>query len=158
VNDAKDFFAASVGSAAALIGLLFVAITLAPDTVFGASADPRKRAQAASAFVALANVFFVSLAALAGPAAPRIVVVLALLSAYQIVREGMLVGRLFPGALGLRRFAPLSLCIYACELVLAARLSLGVGDGHGLLYIALGLYGYALGAAWMLVGSREGVV
>jgi hypothetical protein len=154
VNDAKDFFAASVGSAAALIGLLFVAITLAPDTVFGASADPRKRAQAASAFVALANVFFVSLAALAGPAAPRIVVVLA----YQIVREGMLVGRLFPGALGLRRFAPLSLCIYACELVLAARLSLGVGDGHGLLYIALGLYGYALGAAWMLVGSREGVV
>ncbi len=154
MNDAKDFFAASVGSAAALIGLLFVAITLAPDTVFGASADPRKRAQAASAFVALANVFFVSLAALAGPAAPRIVVVLA----YQIVREGMLVGRLFPGALGLRRFAPLSLCIYACELVLAARLSLGVGDGHGLLYIALGLYGYALGAAWMLVGSREGVV
>jgi hypothetical protein len=47
-----------------LIGLLFVAVWLRPETVFGDGAPPAGRAQADSAFTCLADSFFVSLVAL----------------------------------------------------------------------------------------------
>jgi hypothetical protein len=59
-----DFFLASVGASAALVGLLFVAISLAPERVFGTTAQGEHLAFAVSAFIALCNIFFISLAAL----------------------------------------------------------------------------------------------
>ena len=59
-----DFFLASVGASAALIGLLFVAISLAPERIFGTEATGERLAFAVSAFIALANIFFISLAGL----------------------------------------------------------------------------------------------
>jgi hypothetical protein len=58
------FFAGAAGAAAALIGLLFVAISLRADSVLGTGASARGRAMAGSAFTALINSFFVSLIAL----------------------------------------------------------------------------------------------
>jgi hypothetical protein len=58
----SGFFAASTGSAAALIGLLFVAVAINPQRVFGATAAPH--AIATSTFLALADAFFVSCGAL----------------------------------------------------------------------------------------------
>src|SRR5581483_8938312 len=58
------YFAASAGASAALIGLLFVAVSLAPERVFGRQALVAKQTEALSAFTALANVFFISLGAL----------------------------------------------------------------------------------------------
>lgn len=59
-----DFFLASVGASAALIGLLFVSISLAPERVFGTAATGERLAFAVSAFIALGNIFFISLAGL----------------------------------------------------------------------------------------------
>jgi hypothetical protein len=58
------YFAAVTGAAAALIGLLFVSISLRPDTVFGEGAPERGRTLAASAFTGLVNTFFLAMCAL----------------------------------------------------------------------------------------------
>jgi hypothetical protein len=65
VPDTYDgYFTASTAAAGALIGLLFVAIVLRPDTVFGPNAPIAGRMLAGSAFTGLVNAFFVSLIAL----------------------------------------------------------------------------------------------
>lgn len=58
------FFAASAGVAGTLIGLLFVAVTLAPDRTLAPSAPAQVRETAANAFLVLANALIVSMAAL----------------------------------------------------------------------------------------------
>jgi hypothetical protein len=58
------YFTATAGAAGALIGLLFVAISLRPDSVFGQNASQRGRALAGSSFTGLVNGFFLSLTAL----------------------------------------------------------------------------------------------
>ena len=50
-----DFFVACAGVAGALIGLLFVAISLNPEKVTGPNADPRLQVRATAAFSALLN-------------------------------------------------------------------------------------------------------
>ena len=63
-DDFTGYFAATATAAAALIGLLFVAASLRPETVLGRGAPPAAQAVAGSAFTALINSFFVSLIAL----------------------------------------------------------------------------------------------
>jgi hypothetical protein len=62
-GDFIDYFAAAGTAAGTLIGLLFVAVSLRPESVLGAGAPPAARAVAGSAFIALVNSFFVSLIA-----------------------------------------------------------------------------------------------
>jgi ABC-type phosphate transport system permease subunit len=62
-DDFVAFFATAATAAGALIGLLFVAASLRPETVLGKNAPPAARAVAGSAFTALVNSFFVSLIA-----------------------------------------------------------------------------------------------
>lgn len=59
-----SFFVASTGAAAALVGLLFVAISIAPEHVLAETAPIERQTGASSAFTALFNAFFVSLVAL----------------------------------------------------------------------------------------------
>ncbi len=59
-----DFFIASTGAGAALAGLLFVAVSLAPEQIVTRRAPMERRAVAGSAFTALINAFFISLVAL----------------------------------------------------------------------------------------------
>jgi len=58
------YFAATAAAAGALIGLLFVAVSLRPDSIFGDKAAPTPRRLAESAFTGLVNTFFLSLVAL----------------------------------------------------------------------------------------------
>jgi len=62
-GDFIGYFAAAATAAGTLIGLLFVAVSLRPGSVLGATAPPEARAVAGSAFIALVNSFFVSLIA-----------------------------------------------------------------------------------------------
>ena len=59
-----SFFIASTGAAAALAGLLFVAVSLAPEQIVTRQAPVERQAVAGSAFTALINAFFISLVAL----------------------------------------------------------------------------------------------
>src|SRR5512146_1624695 len=63
------FFSISAGAAATLIGLLFVAVSVAPERTVGNGASMARRSVAESAFTALLNAFLVSLIALI-PTAP----------------------------------------------------------------------------------------
>ena len=54
-----NFFIASAGAGAALVGLLFVAVSLAPEQIVTRGAPVERRAVAGSAFTALINAFFI---------------------------------------------------------------------------------------------------
>jgi hypothetical protein len=62
--DFNDFFAAIAAVSGALIGLLFVAISLAPERTVGAAATAVAKATAGLAFIAFTNTLVVSLLAL----------------------------------------------------------------------------------------------
>src|SRR5260370_20268090 len=59
-----DYFVASTGAGAALVGLLFVAVSIAPERTVMSGAPVERRAVALSAYTALLNAFFLSLVAL----------------------------------------------------------------------------------------------
>ena len=60
----NGYFTAAASAAGALIGLLFVAISMRPEAVLGANPSSRATALASSSFTGLVNGFFVSMAAL----------------------------------------------------------------------------------------------
>src|SRR5438128_290118 len=59
-----NFFIASASASAALLGLLFVAISIAPEHIVAHRAPLERQAVAASTFTALVTAFFISLGAL----------------------------------------------------------------------------------------------
>ena len=153
LHEFHEFFAASVGAAAALVGLLFVAISISPERTFGESADPMRRSQAELAFTALGNVFFVSLVALLPRSALAAIAVCALLALIQIVRAGVASRRSRGANYNWREFGFISCGIYVLEFWIALRLMNGTEVKDGLAWVVLGLYGYALGGSWMLLGA-----
>jgi hypothetical protein len=62
--DLTNFFIASAGAGAALLGLLFVSISISPEEKITADASVEKRIGAYSALISLSNAFIISLAAL----------------------------------------------------------------------------------------------
>src|SRR5437588_9920681 len=59
-----NFFIACASAGGALVGLLFVAISIAPEQIVTPRAPLERQAVAGSAFTALVNAFFISLVAL----------------------------------------------------------------------------------------------
>jgi hypothetical protein len=53
-----DYFVASTGAGAALLGLLFVAVSIAPERTVMSTAPVERQAAATSAYTALLNAFF----------------------------------------------------------------------------------------------------
>jgi hypothetical protein len=166
----EGFLSASVQASAALIGLLFVSISIAPERVFGGTAESRRQAQALSAFTALANVFFISFFSLipnislgpiiTGSACVAVLQTLGLLFLFPQWRREHALRR------GLFLFL-LSAVIYGGEIEVGISLwikPLDSGALSGLLEILLGAYAIGLGRAWELLGARrlgsliEGVV
>jgi hypothetical protein len=155
VSELHDLFSASVGASAALIGLLFVAISLGPEKVFGAVADPGRRADAVGAFTALANIFFVSLAGLIPHASLIAIAIIAVISILRIVNADVTMMRLFPGRRNWREFGLLSIALYVLEALFAVRRASHGGPPDDLIYLLLALYSYALGVAWKLLGAGD---
>jgi hypothetical protein len=58
------YFSAASAAAGALIGLLFVAVSLNPESIFGENGTAQGRSMAGGAFIGLVDVFFLSLMAL----------------------------------------------------------------------------------------------
>jgi hypothetical protein len=151
-TDLHDFFVASVGAAAALIGLLFVAISIAPERIFGAAAETARRANAERAFTALGNVFFVSLGALLPHVGANIVTAFALVAIASIIR--MAVTSLRNGG-SWTHAGIISLGVYVLELWIARRIVANPALAVNLSFVVLGLYLYALGIAWGLLGAKD---
>ena len=161
----ETFFLASSGASAALIGLLFVAVSIAPEKVFGSDAEAVRQAQALSAFTALANAFFISMASLIPDIKIGIVVtIVAFASAMQTLALLTLVKHWRAQSIVYRGVVLFlgSALIYALELAVGIQLWVAPGNRgslDGLLELILGAYAIGLGRAWELLGApRSGFV
>lgn len=159
--DYSNFIVASTQASAALIGLLFVSVSVAPERVFGEKAEPSRRALALSAFTALANVFFVSFGGLVPHLLFGVMILiaggiatsqtLALLQHIPSWRRSRVLVR------GLFLFA-VSGAVYGYEIAIGVQLTLHPADPQALtalLGVLLGAYAIGLARAWQLLGATE---
>jgi hypothetical protein len=148
-----DFFIASAGAAAALTGLLFVAISITTDKTFGEKADLVRRLAAERTFTAFTNVFFISMAALLPHQAIGGITAIAALSLLQVARIAVLAWR--RGQVSWRQVGLISIGIYAFELQQAIQVLQSHEMRESIVWIAFGLYAYALGSSWNLLGASD---
>lgn len=172
-NEMFGFFQASVGASAALIGLLFVAISILPERIITEESAPERRATASSAFTALLNVFFISLVALIPETnLGYVVFILGFISVsgtISLVINIFTKGRKEDRMPTLReRFRLLllplaSLVVYAYELYWAYQVFSGQiknTDGFAVIsYILIGAYAIGISRAWELIfDERHGLL
>jgi multidrug transporter EmrE-like cation transporter len=159
---AKEFFVASTGASATLIGLLFVAIAVEPGSIVGEESRVETRSRASSAFIALLNVFFVSLAGTVPPTNVGVVAaILAVVGIVDTLGIGLSLLEEWSAIEAVRPSAVLmvgSFVIYALEFWNGWRVSWEPGNSealYGLVYVLFVVYGVALGRAWELLGARD---
>jgi len=158
-----DYFLASTGAGAALVGLLFVAVSIAPERTVMSSAPVERRAVALSAYTALLNAFFLSLVALLPQtnlgSAALVLSVIGL--ANQCFRGWDLFRYAERKWLSMVRGAVLilaGLLLYGGELYNAILLVLSPTNSapiHALAGLLVGIYALGLTRAWQLLGGRS---
>lgn len=155
----QTFLVASVAASSALIGLLFVSVSVAPERVFGPQSEAVRQARAVSAFTALANIFFLSLTSLIpGVNVGLVATITGLVAGLQTLSLLRLLSVWrSEGALlrSLLLFAG-SAAIYAGEIVLGIQLWIkpsATAALTGLFEVILGAYAIGLGRAWELLGA-----
>lgn len=155
-----DFFVASSGASAALIGLLFVAVSVAPERIFGTAASGDRTYRASSAFFVLGNGFFISLGALLPQVNLGDVLVVAGIIGL-LNTTGVVIDLWQRGLRELGRgmwLATGSFAIYAGEGwngVALLRRPNAVSVIDIVTYLVLGGYAIGLARAWELVGGRD---
>jgi hypothetical protein len=154
-SDYTGYFTAAAAAAGVLIGLLFVAIALRPETVFGEDAAAAGRAQAGSAFIGLVNCFFVSLVALipqAGVGGVSVTIaIISLLATLRLHRE---VAKQELQAVMLA--ASLAFYLFQLGVGLAVLFSpSSTWPVECVAYIIIGQISVALGRAWSLMEGRH---
>ena len=157
-----NFFVASTGAGAALVGLLFVAVSIAPEQTVLEGASLEKRALATSAFTALLNAFFVSLAALIPSSNlgwSGLVLSLVGLSNTFMLGWNLLSQRShWPNMVRRVVILVVSLVLYGFELYYALQLLRFPGQSNpvfALTALLMGIYGIGLVHAWELIGIRR---
>jgi hypothetical protein len=158
-----SFFAGSAQAAAALVGLLFVAVSVAPERIIKTGAPPERQVVAESAFTALVNAFFISMGGLVP--AVRLGDVVVGMSLASLLGTFSLAWKLRPSHLVVlplvRRYALIvvSVVLYGLELWDGLQLQRSPTN-HDPLNRLVGLLFavFALGIArsWELLGSRKG--
>jgi hypothetical protein len=161
----QPFFAASMGAAAALLGLLFVAVSIAPERTVGAGAPVERQMVAESVFTALINAFFISMGGtIPGINLGSVALVLSAFALFQTLHVGW---KLWP-----RRFAVRSVIQRMALVLVALAISgLQLNDAFQLVRVAppghavgseinllFALYAFALGRSWELLGARRGIL
>lgn len=157
-----NFFIASTGAGAALVGLLFVAVSLAPEQIVTHRAPVERQAVAGSAFTALINAFFISLVALI----PHFnfgtfIVTFSSLSLLTSLIQAWSLLRLRKGWQSFLRRAflvCLNLSLYGLELRNGVGLITDptqVGFVYELIFVLLGVIALGLTRAWELLGAHR---
>ena len=157
-----NFFIASTSAGAALVGLLFVAVSIAPEQMVTRRAPVERQAVAGSAFTALINAFFISLLALIPHLnigtliVPFICLCLVttLIQAWQLLR----LRKGWQSFLRRAFLVVLSLVLYGFELLNALHLSTDpsqVGNLYALIFVLVGVFAFGLIRAWELFGVQR---
>jgi hypothetical protein len=157
-----NFFIASASAGGALVGLLFVAVSIAPEQIVAARAPMERQAVAGSAFTALMNAFFLSLFALiphfnfGSIIVPFSLVCLStsLIQAWNLLRRT----RSWQSLLRRAFLVLLSLALYGLELLNGIQLITDpsqVGIVYGLVACLLGAFALGLIRAWELLGVHR---
>ena len=168
VSQYENFFIASAGASAAILGLLVVAVSVVNADDANPTTRELRTVLAGSAFVALVDIFFVSIVALTGGS-----VVLALSSLAMAIVGLLATRRLIPMAKqagnfsrGFRArklniaFASFSIVSYSVQLGLAAALladTRSIALQHALVLVIVAMYCSALGRAWVVTGITRRV-
>ena len=164
----ESFFIASTGASAAVLGLLVVAVSV----VNADDADPttreRRTVLAGSAFVALVDIFFVSIVALTGGSvvfglSSLAMATVGLLATARLIPRARRAGNFSPGSrtrtLNIA-FASISAGAYPAQLGLAVALLADTQNAaleHALVLVIVALYCSALARAWEVTGiTRRG--
>lgn len=162
--DYNNFFLAIAGAAAGLIGLLFVAVSVAPESTVQARAPVERQAVATSAYTALLNAFVISLGALI-PQSPKslggfvvTMAVLGVVDTLYVGRQLLWHPRNWQNAVRRSFLFASSLALYAFEL----------DDGFTLIslpnqpavliplaYVLIGICVTGMARAWQLLGARR---
>jgi hypothetical protein len=158
----NSFFATSASAGAALVGLLFVAVSIAPHETVKASAPIERQAISATAFTALINAFFISLAALIpGSNVGYATLLMGILGFANTLSLAWYLLKQWAGWRSLARRGFLlvaGLIIYGYEVYFAALLLLTPTDRgplYGLTGLLIGVYGLGIARAWQLLGARR---
>ncbi len=161
----SSFFIASVGAAAALVGLLFVAIAIDPEKTVAQGASHQRRAAASSAFFALINAFFISLVALIPSSTIRsfggLVIVMSGLGILSTLSLSWSFVAQRANRVALRQGIVLllaSFILYGLQLFSAIALLQTSHDASSMnmvLYVIVATYGLAFTRAWELIGGHR---
>jgi hypothetical protein len=168
VGHFEDFFIASAGASAAILGLLVVAVSVVNTDDAQLTTRELRTVLAGSAFVALVDIFFVSIVALTGGPgtfglASLVVAAVALLATRQLIPRAKRAGNFSNGSrtrnLNLA-FASISVGAYSIQLVLAVALLANTRSAaleHALVLVIVVLYCSALARTWEVTGiNRRG--
>ena len=158
-----NFFIASSGASAAILGLLFVAVTVANTDDTDLKTRERRIVLAGTAFLALIDAFFVSILALTGGAVmfglANLLMAMVGTSGHKSLDPQGVAGREFSRGFPTRKlnlaFAAISAGGFSAQLVLGAALvanDRGSAVIRALVLLIVGLYGSALGRAWEVMG------
>jgi hypothetical protein len=156
-GDFIGYFAAAGTAAGTLIGLLFVAVSLRPNTLLGAGAPPAARAVAGSAFIALVNSFFVSLiAVIPDTSLGYVAAIMALLSMWYTLN----LHRALPGSRPAWRQLLMAAATYCGQLGVGVALAIRPHSQQlvsVVAYFLVASFAVGLGRAWSLMHGEYDV-
>ncbi len=161
-SDFLGYFAASAGAGAALVGLLFVAISIEPEAMVQEGAPVERRTVAGGAFNALLNAMFISLSALL----PRLNlgVVALTMGIISLINSLFIGGHLLKEQIGWKNtfrgiwMVLIGLLLYGTEVVYAVRLLVSPSNTDTIFnmgFLLMGIYALGLIRAWELIGARR---
>jgi hypothetical protein len=168
VGHYESFFTASAGASAAILGLLVVAVSVVNADDENPTTRELRTVLAGSAFVALVDIFLVSIVALTGGSVVFALSSLAmgivgLLATRRLIPRARLAGNFSRSArtrtLNIA-FASISVAVYSVQLGLALALLASTESTalqRALVLVIVALYCSALGRAWVVTGiTRRG--
>jgi hypothetical protein len=163
VGHYENFFVASAGASAALLGLLVVAVSVVNADDENPTTRELRTVLAGSAFVALVDIFLVSIVVLTGGPvtfglSSLAMAVVGLLATRRLIPRAKAAGNFSPGFRARNvniAFALLSVGSYSVQFGLAIALLANTQSGtlqHALVLVIVALYCSALGRAWVVTG------
>jgi hypothetical protein len=161
-SEFANFFIAGTSAGAALVGLLFVAVSIAPEQMVARRAPMERQAVAGSAFTALMNAFFISFVALIPHVNLGSLIlpfsILALVSSVFQTRALLRPRKSWPSFLRRAFLALSSLVLYGFEVIYAVNLITNpsqVGFVYALVFLLLSVFAIGLVRAWELLGAQR---